>query len=97
MNKRNDILLDEANELKIQNGDFVIGVADLQHVNHIIEAHPGEYKEFPQVGFGVRSYLKSNTTKTAFKRNLRVQLNFDGYVNPLIDLSKGFKNLKIEV
>ncbi len=97
MEKRKDILVDSNNDLLIENGDFVIDSSDIQHVDHIITAQKGEYKETPQLGFGVINYLKSNTTKTKFKRNLRVQLNFDGYQNPKIDLKNGFKDLKIEV
>lgn len=95
MKKRKDILVN--NDLLIENGDFVMGDSDIQHIDHIITAQPGEYKETPQLGFGVINYLKSNTTKTKFKRDLRVQLNFDGYESPNIDLEEGFKNLKVEV
>lgn len=94
---RKDILVEDNNDLLIENGDFVVGDSDIQHIDHIITAQPGEYKETPQLGFGVINYLKSNATKTKFKRDLRVQLNFDGYENPNIDLEDGFKNLKVEV
>lgn len=97
MEKRKDILVDDNNDLLIENGDFVVGDSDIQHIDHIITAQPGEYKETPQIGLGVINYLKSNTTKTKFKRDLRVQLNFDGYDNPNIDLEDGFNNLKVEV
>lgn len=97
MNTRQDILLDHNNDLLIQNGDFVIGSSDVQHVDFILNSQPGEWKEFPQVGFGVKSYLKGVENTLKFKRNLRIQLSFDGYVNPKIDLSKGYSNLEIKI
>lgn len=97
MENRKDILVDDQNDLVINNGDFLCENSDIQHVDHIITAQPGEYKETPQLGFGVILYLKTHTAETKFKRDLRVQLNFDGYENPKIDLTGGFTNLKIEI
>ena len=97
MSERKDILVDENNDLMISNGDFVIGPSDVQHVDHIIMAFPGEYKEHPEIGLGAVAYVKSNTSKVKFKRDLRIQLNYDGYKKPVIDLSKGLKDLKVKV
>lgn len=97
MSDRKDILLSDDNDLQIQNGDFLIGLSDVQHVDHIVTAQLGEYKEFPNVGFGVQTYLKTKTREVRFKRDLRVQLNYDGYDNPEIDLKEGFKKLKVKL
>lgn len=94
---RIDFLVENDNVLRIENGDFVVGLSDVQHVDHIITAQPGEFKQFPLVGFGVQNYLKTNTPETKFKRDLRVQLNYDGYIYPNIDLRGGLKELKVEV
>lgn len=96
-NNRKDILVNDENDLVISGGDFLCGNSNVQHADHIITAQPGEYKETPQLGLGVILYLKTHTTETKFKRDLRVQLNFDGYENPKIDLKDGFTNLKIEI
>ncbi len=94
MINRTDISLNEDNDLKIENGDFVIGLSDMQHVEHILVAHPGEYKEQPQLGIGIESYLKTTGKEQKLKRAIRVQLGFDGYKNPKIDLSD---NLKLSI
>lgn len=96
MSNRTDILLDEAYDLKIENGDFLIGDSDMQHVDHILLAHPGEYKEYPQVGVGLSKYVKTTGKEQSLKRSIRVQLNYDGYKNPRIKLSDNLK-LKVEV
>ncbi|AQY22970.1 hypothetical protein [Riemerella anatipestifer] len=94
---RKDILLDEDGDLNFHNGDFDIGQSDQQHIEHIIAAQKGEYKNFPFVGFGVINYLKGDTSKSDFKRDLKIQIENDGYSNPKIDLSEGFEKLNIEV
>lgn len=97
MEDRTDILLSEQGDIIIENGDILVGNSDQQHVSHIIDSAPGAFKETPQLGLGIINYLKTNTSKTKFKRDLRVQLNFDGYNRSKIDLSEGFKQLKIEL
>ena len=95
---RQDILLDSNNDLQLYNGDFVIDNSDQQHVEHIVHAQKGEYKNSPITGFGVVNYLKkTNRVKSDFKRDLKIQLENDNYQNPKIDLSDGFENLKIEI
>lgn len=92
-----DFLLDENGDLAIENGDFVIRDSKEQDVATLIMANKGEFKEFPLVGFGAINYVKSEVSEVEFKRDLKVQLEYVGFLNPTIDLSEGFENLKIEV
>lgn len=93
-----DILLNNANDdLLIENGDFVIGDSDKQNVKLIVDSFKGEFKEFPLVGFGAIGYVKTNTSEMKFKRDLKIQLENDNYLNPKIDVSEGFEKLKIEI
>lgn len=95
---RQDILLDENNELIIADGDFVIGQSDQQHVKHIVEAFKGEYKSNPLVGFGAINYLKrDDKIESEFRRDLKIQLENDGYNDSDIDVSAGFEKLKIDI
>lgn len=95
---RQDILLDNTGDLDFHNGDFETGQSDQQHIEHILDTQKGEYKAFPLIGFGIINYLKRTTKiKSDFKRDLKIQLEYDNYQNPIIDLSNGFENLKIEV
>lgn len=92
-----DILLNEASELDIRNGDFVVGASEQQHVEAIFLTQKGEYKEFPLLGFGAENYLKSTVSQVQFKRDLKIQLAYDFFGDAKIDLSNGFKNLTIEI
>ncbi len=95
---RQDILVDDNNDLQVADGDFVTGQSDQQHVQHIVEAQKGEYKNDPLVGFGIINYLKRDEKiLSEFKRDLKIQLENDDYKNPEIDISEGFQNLEINV
>ena len=90
-----DIIL-ENNSLKIIDGDFEIGKSDNQHIESIFESHKGEFKESPEIGFGVSQYLKTNVSKLEFKRALKVELERDGFENLEINIDKqGILNVDI--
>lgn len=84
-------------DLEIKNGDFLIDESDQQHIEDIFIAQKGEFKEFPQLGFGAINYIKTNTTIYQFERDLRIQLQFDDYNNAEIDTQEGIANTKITI
>lgn len=94
---RQDFLKDDAGDLRVITGDLVIGQSDQQHVEDIIYMQPGELKEFPLIGFGAINYIKRTMTTDEFKRDLKIQLDYDGYTNAAIDTSKGIENLNIDI
>lgn len=94
---RQDILRDDLGALAFSDGDFQVGQSDQQHVEDIFDLQPGELKEFPLAGFGAINYIKRTITADEFKRDLKIQLNYDGYNNVVIDTSKGIENLRIEI
>ena len=53
----NDVLLEDNGDLSIVNGDLAIGFSDNQHQEHILLAHKGEFKEFPEIGVGIHAML----------------------------------------
>ncbi len=94
---RKDILRDDDSTLQFANGDFATGQSDQQNVMAAIDFQPGEIKEFPLAGFGAINYMKTPVTASEFKRDLKLQLAYDGYTNANIDLSKGIQNLSIDI
>ena len=92
-----DLLKDLSGEIIIENGDFVFGDSDQQHVEDIFMCNQGEFKEWPLLGFGAIGYIKSTITDEEFKRDLKIQLDYDDYTAVNIDTSNGFENLKIEI
>jgi len=72
-------LIQDNGDLLIQNGDFVIGLSDEQHVADIIYSSPNWWKEFPQVGVNIQMYLSGSGIGDELNRNLKLQLIADGY------------------
>ena len=77
---RSDILLNSDNTPLITDGDFTTGYSKDQHVAMLLEAMPGEFKEFPLIGVGMKRYINKTTTSGAqLKRDISVGLEADGY------------------
>jgi len=60
-------------------GDIVIGPSDNQHIEDILSAAPGDYKEFPQVGAAVFTLLKGKGSPQKVEGIIKLQLESDGY------------------
>ncbi|MEM7372825.1 MAG: hypothetical protein AAF587_29660 [Bacteroidota bacterium] len=52
-----DLKLDDSDELAIEGGDFVIVESGQQHIRSIVQAHKGEFKQFPLLGVGISQFL----------------------------------------
>ncbi len=91
---RTDYLLDESNDFATENGDFITGPSDAQHVALLCQLNKGELKESPTIGVGLSNYLKKqNTSLTEIKREIKVGLLADSYkVNDItVDTDGSFK------
>lgn len=77
------------NDIRIENGDFLIAESDTQHVADTLNAFPGWWKENPQDGVGVFQYLNSAESEQALKRSIQIQLTSDGYTvtNPEVTIN----------
>ena len=83
-NRYDIALLD--NEPIFENGDFKIDVSDQQHVQDTIVAFPSWWKQYPEEGVGIRSWLGAPLSTQEVSRIIRLQLQNDGYVvnNPVV-------------
>ncbi|MEO0075648.1 MAG: oxidase [candidate division WOR-3 bacterium] len=75
---RKDLLLDENNDLKIENGDFVIGQSDQQHIELILRSAPGHWKQHPLIGADLTKMLNAPLSLYE-KQQIKVALQADGY------------------
>lgn len=71
---------DADGDLLIQNGDFVVGPSDPQHIKDIINSFPGWWKRTPTVGVGIFQYLNSAGQEQTIEKSIKTQLQADGYV-----------------
>lgn len=67
------------NELSLLNGDFMAAESDQQHIEDIIGSFIGEWKEFPYIGVGVEDYINSTGEEQELARQIKLQLQADGY------------------
>lgn len=89
-----DLLLDEDGDLKIVDGDFVIGESTAQHQNLLLIADKGEFKESPMRGVGVLRYLEDGTPDN-LAREIRTEFTIDGMkVNQIKRLNNG--NIEVD-
>jgi hypothetical protein len=87
---RFDFLFDSDNDLKIKDGDFVIGQSDAQHIEHLIVSAPLDWKEFPLLGASVEKFLHSNDVER-LKRGVIEVLKSDGYFVKRLAISSDFE------
>lgn len=90
MTKRDDILLNESNELEFLAGDFLVGVSDQQHVRHILEANKGHYYQFPLVGLGARDLINGNINRDELRQDIKIQLKADNYRTLTVSIDADF-------
>ncbi len=88
-----DLLLDDYDLAFTEAGDLAVGASDSQHVGLLLLTHPGEWREHPTVGVGLREWQSGPlgaAQAAALQREVAVQLGLDGYEileNDLRDLS----------
>lgn len=91
--KPQDYILNDAGDLKIQNGDFVFGNVTDQNQKLLLLAEPGELLHAPLRGVGLRSY-QDDENPQQMVRNIRKEFVQDGMKVKSIEITKG--NLEID-
>lgn len=76
------------NDFTFLNGDIATGPSDNQHIADTINAYPGWWKNNPEDGVGVFSYLNSSEQEQSLKKSLILNLQSDGYtvLNPAVSI-----------
>jgi len=79
IDKNIDILIDENGDLILDDaGSPVVGNAQDQHLQMILESNPGDFKLMPIVGCGIINEVKS-TELRLLKPVIKQQLEADGF------------------
>ncbi|WP_367867900.1 hypothetical protein [Pedobacter sp. WC2423] len=94
---RNDILLNEDFDLVDLGDEWYEGDSDQQHVELLMTLNKGELHEFPFVGFGALRRLHGVFNKQNVTRDIKIELENDGYTNCDVDLENGLGDLKITI
>lgn len=83
---RQDISLLE-NDYVFVNGDFTIAESDEQHIQDTINAFRSWWKQYPEEGVGIFSWIGSPSNRQEIQKAIRLQLTNDGYSvsNPVVE------------
>lgn len=83
-----DIQLDNNGDLDVRNGDFIIGESDEQHVESILNAAQGTWKQHPLLGANLPKRTKMPITvssRAKLNKNIKLQLEYDAFtVNSIV-------------
>lgn len=87
-----DIALNEDGDLAVSpEGDLALEVSDGTHIAHVLEAHPGHYKQHPMIGMGLIRYVHAPIDALrlrAMRREIEIQLSLDGAVNSDVQIDQ---------
>ena len=73
-----DILLDSTGDIALSNGDFVLGRSNEQHQELLLRATKGSYKESPDVGVNIESFI--NDSEELLEQAVNTEFIKDGMV-----------------
>lgn len=74
-----DLTLDSNNDLTIDNGDFAILQSDDQNIEAILLAEPGQFYQWPLLGYGITKRLYGPFRKNVERKAIREALKRDNY------------------
>lgn len=83
-----DMILDEAGDLQIKNGDLVIGESTDQHQRLLLLATKGEFKQSPLTGVGLINFLNDENPGN-LKTEIRKQITSDGQLIKSLKVKDG--------
>ncbi len=92
----NDILLDmNTFDIAIENGDLVVGRSDEQHQELLLVATKGDFKQHPDVGVDIASFLNDDNVQEMLNE-VRRQFTNDGMTVVSVNYDEITKNLEFD-
>jgi 7,8-dihydro-6-hydroxymethylpterin-pyrophosphokinase len=85
-------------DIEFLGGDLKVDTSDLQHVEHILIAFPGNYKASPWMGIGIEDYKNASMspkTVQTLEREIKLHLESDGAKNTFIQIDS--RTLDIDI
>jgi len=85
-------------DIQVVNGDLKIEYSDQQHINHIIEAEPGKFYQYPDIGYGANKLINSAINVQYEKKAIKKALELDNYIVNEIAIGKNeFNEIIFEI
>ncbi|MBA9078934.1 hypothetical protein [Rufibacter quisquiliarum] len=73
-----DLLLTEDGDLRVENGDLVIGDSQEQHIKLVTLSAPGFWKDTPLLGPDLAGFLLDETNLSELQQAIQKHLELDG-------------------
>ncbi len=89
-----DFRIDNDGDIDISTGDFIVENSDLSHIESILVAQKGEWKQYPMLGVGITNYLNAPLTKAnriALEKDIKLQLESDAFKNIFVEVEESGK------
>ena len=90
-----DLQLDDIGDILLTNGDYVIGESDMQHIEDILDAYPGEYRNAPLLGVYLQRGI-NGLIDGSLRRDINLNLTSDNYTVKKIDITATNLNIDAE-
>lgn len=90
-----DLQLDENGDILLKDGDYVIGESDMQHIEDILDAYPGEYRNAPLLGVYLQRAL-NGPMDGSIRKDIRLNLESDNYQVKKVELTTKIVNVDAE-
>lgn len=80
-----DILLTDAYEFEVENGDFKTGDAVGQHIRLLFDTAKGDWTQNPLTGIGAVKWL-NGVLDARFEREIQLQIEADGQTGLTVEV-----------
>ena len=81
----------ESDDLVIFNGDLKVIESDQMHIEHILRAEKGHFREQPLLGVGIENNLNGPISQSQLKQDIKIQLIKDNYAVKQILVNEEFE------
>jgi hypothetical protein len=75
-----DFLFDDDGDLGITAGDITTGPSDNQHLEDIMIASWGQFRQYPDLGVGLERFFMGNYSKQFIRKEIRREVQSDNFV-----------------
>lgn len=85
-----DYLLDSSFDLRIEDGDFVVGESTAQHQDLLIHLEKGELRQYPKTGVGIKSFFNDDQVGALYGE-IQQQFEADGMTVKKLEITSNKK------
>lgn len=91
-----DIIINEAGEPVVKDGDLLVAVSDQQHAFLLLATEKGEWRHQPLLGIGLATYINDESPDVLLAQAIRVQCEADGASIGTLSVNEGKIQLEVD-